>query len=531
MVTRAEWWKKNPKLEDYLLHDVKSEQWDYYLGNHFKSSSGSTLYWTGAFPVGNSDTDNMLAEQIEKLFTSYNIIKECLDRHVSVLVGARPTFETKQKSQTEVLNDWVEDIYNNSMTMQTDNKIDPITQAVTTMLVTGQGYLRIFQRDEYEDPLKKIAIHSPDPDKVKLKYTSNGLLESITYQLGDNKFERQELDYKTGITNYYLYESEEAFNRDKKAFFKEALDLNWGWSILGMSYESLITSSVMSLQNTINLSLTMMQNNQMAAGFMERIITNATPPGDFVPDGMGGYDFKPDPAGYVTGAGASPIVPGIPIGDPANPTGYTNPGVHYREPVDPESFIKTVNHTKELIYYSFNQAHLLTSGDGTISGKSRITQKEDYKDMLHKHRTIIEAVLNQLGTSVMLIMAKLKGEAVAALKKPKALKTTLNLSNDTLLAEEHREIREDFVQSVVSHYTTLERLGFKDPQEELDKIAEEKQAEIAMMSEAGLEIDSVQDGVPVGVNRQAQEDAKDKDTERAIQTAKELKKLEPKVKK
>jgi len=531
MITNTEWWKKNPKLDDFSLYDLKEEQWDYYLGNHFKSSNGGKLYWTGAFPIGSSETDSILAEQIEKLFTSYNIIKECIDRHVSVMVGARPTFEAKQKAQTEVINDWLEDIYNNSMTMQTDSKIDPITQAVTTMFVTGQGYIRIFQRDEYDDPLKKLAIHSPDPDKVVLKYTKNGLLEAIIYQLGDNSFERQELDYKTGITNYYLYNSEEAFNRNKKEFFKEALDLNWGWSILGMSYESLITESVMSLQNTINLSLTMMQNNQMSAGFMERIITNATPPGKFVPDGLGGYDFEADPNGYVTGAGASPIIPGIPIGDPANPTGYTNPSVIYREPVDPESFIKTVDHATKLVYYSFNQAHLLNSGDGGISGTSRITQKEDYKDMVHKHRTIIESVLTQLGTSVMLIMAKLKGESTAALRKPKALKAVLNLTNDTLLPEEHREIREDFIQSVISHYTTLERLGFKDPQEELDKIAEEKKAEIQMMSEAGLEVDTVQDGVPVGVNRAAQEAAKDKDAQRAVETAKELKKLEPKDKK
>lgn len=475
---------RNAKLDGqkYLDYSNISNNWSYFRGDHFLNPLTGEIFWIGSLPMGMSHLDKYAFGEIQKIFTSHNKIKECVKRHIDSLISIRPTFTTAMKSLNSTLTDWTEDIYSQAATMNTNTLLDPLTKGVLDACVGEIGYFRLFERSEFKDPIKKLGIHSPDPHKINMIYGDTGLLKAITYQMFDDKIERQEMDYATGKTTFYYYSSEENFDKQIWIAPPKTLDLNYGWTIIQYRRESLITETIRNLQDGINLNLTMMINATSNAGFLERIITNAMPPGEFVEDGYGGWKFEPDLAGYVTGSGAAPIIQGIPIGNPGNPDNYTNPTVTYRPPVDTATFINANIHLIDLVYQEFCQSHMTAAGDGAISGVSRIQVKADFLNMINRDKDILQAVFNQLGTTALHLLLIYGGKSIEPLKKPKAVTTLINISNDSLLPEEITAISSLFTAGIKSHRTTLEDLGVKDVELELTRIQEERMGEVEQLS-------------------------------------------------
>jgi hypothetical protein len=308
-------------------------------------------------------------------------------------------------------------------------------------------------------------------------YDDEGSLEAIEYLLQENRIERQVLDRATGILTISLYANENDLLVDKPEEPPYVLDLAGNWTIIELRSVPLITSSTKALQTAINMTLTMLSRNVMQAGFVERIIANALPPGKMEEDpNTGEIRFIPSPTGYISGPGATTMIQGLPIGDdPGNPEDYATPSVTFRDPADVSAFESTLNMFSNRLYYEMGQGHLLTTGDGGISGVSRIQLSTDFSNKLRQQSGILKASLGNLGVSALLMLAKWVGESKTLAVKNVDIVCTLNLLDHFITPEEHREIRDDFSSGVISHETTLERLNIEDIPAELDKVRGEKE--------------------------------------------------------
>jgi hypothetical protein len=294
----------------------------------------------------------------------------------------------------------------------------------------------------------------------------------------------------TGILNIAIYENREAQMKGEPSTTDPPyqLDLNFNWSVFAICAPPIITDSVKTLQNSINLVLTMLGRNVVTAGFLERLLLNAQSPGKFVEDVTGDRRFVPDPNGFATGAGAVSFVQGLPIGDdPMNPTGYTNPSAVFREPVDVTSFEKSLDIFIRRIYQECGQGHILTQGDGSISGVSRIQLAADFRSTIRRHVQAIESIYNNMLYAALMMLSQFTGDSEQY--KSIVITTQLRLTDHLATPEETKEIRDNFAAGIISHVTTLGLMGIDDIDQELEYIAEEKETKMKEMEQT-LEIES-----------------------------------------
>lgn len=492
----APWYTRNYKIEGSLLpkQNLYEINQAYYDGHHFKA--GNNLFWIGALPdfTGHREYHYML-NKVEKLFTSHNKIKECIDRYIESLFSNDITFTHRDKETQDFLNAWQNELVEESFTANTDEVEDAYTVAVRNALVLGEGYIRVYVRDEFKDPLKKISAHSPHPSRIRSFYSPGGVLEAIEYQMiGGNtigeetKFERQVLDFSTGITTFYLYSSEEKFEAGEFLEPPYSLDLNYSFTIHKLSIPSLVTDSVKRLQNAINLCLTMSVSNTIDAGFLERIILNAQLPGQIEIDAQGRQSFVPDIDAFKTGTGIVNFLAGIPIEDSeGNVTGFSNPSVDYKPPVDNKPIMEAIEKYSKFIYLELNQGHVLASDSGDMSGESRVQLKQDYEKAVKKLSRGYKALAKAVSKTVAILHKLTSGQSPSD-----TIRDSMNLGIEysietSLLPTEIQQVRDNYVNKVVSHRTTLIHLGFTDPDLELEQIAKEREQEMEMMQRAAIE--------------------------------------------
>ena len=463
---------------------AEQENIDYYTDEHIK-------YWIGSQPDEKDPHKERVWREIKRVFVSANFVKECVDRHVEALIGNFPEIKLKSKNDGQPtaiieagekeINNWLSYMFRSAATQESCEDMNPIIQALTRMCVLGRGYLRLFTRSRYkysEDFYKKVSLHAPDRSQIRMFYDAEGSLEAIEYLFSDRKIERQELDPVTGVLHFKIYRDES--DKEKDITLDEYdLDLNHNWSIVELKAPALITRSIKSLQNAINLDLTMLARNVVQAGFLERLLLNAQTPGEFIESERGDLEFIPDPMGYRTGPGSTAIVTGIPIGDnPNNPENYTNPSVVFRDPVDVTTFEKTLLTYVPRLYHEFGQGHLLSAGDGSISGVSRIQLSMDFSNKLKRHIETIENSLEMLSYAALLMLSHYSGKTEAYKKVETVVE--LSLQDHLLTPEEHKEIRDDFTAGIMSHETTLQLLDVGDPVAEIERKTAERDAEMKM---------------------------------------------------
>lgn len=461
-----------------------TENLDYYEGRHFP-------YWVGATPSPSNPHRDRLIEELRKIFVSANFIKECVDRHTGALLGKPPVFKVTPlgelsplatQGEEKVLGRWF-DLVTNEGYQEIDDDVSPLLKSLTDCVVTGKGYLRLFTRRRFlesTDPVRKVSLHSPPAGSVEMIYDDEGSLEAIEYTLSNDKVERQELDPVTGVLHFFILHSK---GKTKEEALEEFdVDLGFNWSIFELSFSPMITDAIKRLQNSINLTLTMMGRNIVQAGFIERILLNAQAPGRYIENSSGEIVFVPDPEGFHTGAGVTNIVTGIPLGDPMAPEGYTTPSAIFREPVSVATFQDSLRIYVGLLYNQFGQGHILTQGDGGISEVSRVQLTQDFKTTLHRQVAAIETAFSNCLTtaSIMLNLAGAEQEVPSG----SYVKVRLSVESHLLTPEERTAIREEFKAGIISNHTALELLKIEDVPGELERVAGERQQKVEEMSDA-----------------------------------------------
>lgn len=432
---------------------VAEKAWEYYIGNHLQ-------FWNGPSLPEDHPLYDKVQDEIARLFRVYNICAEVVDIYTAALVGKPFSWSLKddQGESNEEAKSLIEDWFNWQSEVGIDADLgDPISNCITQMLVrdqgngAGVGYLRLYQPDIYSnlEPYQQVIFHAPAPGTVKAERNVHGVLYKATYGYGNGEEEEYELqeDGQTKITNL------------KTGEFTLA-DYGGRLPVIEMKGRSLINDAVQRGQDAINKTLTIKDINVESAGFLERILLNALQPGEWVNNDDGTKTYKPNPQGLNLGPGLVTFVSGIPLGDPDAPEGYTKPEVRYREPVPVETFRDSIAIDIATIYFQVGLAYLLSSGDGKISGKSRLTLKEDFLVRLRTYETKIEAAIRKL---LVIVMKNLE-EPYPFLKGYKPV-VELNLAV-TPLPEERQQNREDVKAGIMSVPTAISANG-REVQKEL----------------------------------------------------------------
>jgi hypothetical protein len=327
--------------------------------------------------------------------------------------------------------------------------------------------LRLYRPSRFQklkEPYQKIVLHCPRRGSIETKRDEDEILYWAKYRFGDGKEEIYEL-LDNGMTKL----------TDGSGTVTQ-VDYQGSLPVFELNGRCLITKDLMQIQQAINKLLTMWDKNLEYAGFLERVITNGMPPGTWEEDKVtGDRKFIPNPALMELGADKIAFVSGLPVGDSKNPTGYTNPEIKYREPVNVDNFTKSLECYKGNGYEVAGLGHLMAQGGDRISGKSRIAGKEDYVADLGNYERIIEDTLEEIVGLVQLFLNKDYdfdlGQYLPIVD--------LNLSI-TSPPEEREQNRLDYQAGLLSRTTGISANG-RDPIPEVALIESERRDSLTLL--------------------------------------------------
>lgn len=451
------------------------ENRSYYDGDLWRSWIGPRI------PSTEPRADELMSE-VERVFQSVNFIKECCDRHVNALIGKFPTWHLKDRTGQRIptkdddgnpldtpaaqaereLQRWLDAVLQRTDSGQTEQG-DPFIEAVTNLLITGFGSLRLWKPERFadrEDPIEQIYLHAPSTGSVTVERNEDGFIDSITYYL-NGRTEQERFNEQGQLEISTLGSEAEAL----------AIDTGGRWTIAFMRGDSLLTPQIKKLQDAVNHALTNLIRNQEQAGFLEKIFLNAQLPGQWVDDASapGGQRFVPNEDGLRTGPGQTTFLYGIPTGEP-DTASYTNPSVFVNQPVSPSTFLEVVKAFRALILEQFGQGHLLAEGDGGISGVSRIQLRQDFETMLLRQKRTVEAAIANIFNVVLRLLGYDDLEAVVSLR----------ITTGKLTPEERAAVIAEFDKGLLSKSTAMALLGsVEDVDAELSLMAEEKAEQMA----------------------------------------------------
>lgn len=457
--------------------NLADENWKYYEG--LKTFD----FWTGPKPELTHPKYQMVMKRLEKSFHQYNIVRKIVNHYINALVGKpfhwylkNSSGEMDSENEAEkYLQMWWD--YNKQVSIsQRLGKGKPFAEAICQMLVRdnrgvvntgvsgsvdsitggiGTGYLRLYSPKRYanlSEPWKRIILHCPTPGSVSVERDDDGILYRAAYSYGKGREIYTLLD--SGLTQI----------EDSQG--SREVDLGGRLPIFEISGDCIVTQDIKDAQNAINKGLTLKGENLNFAGFLERVILNGQMPGKWVNDASspGGEKFIPDGGGLQGGAGKVLHIQGIPIGDRKSPSGYTDPSVVYRDPVDVENFLKDFELNLKCAYLAADLGHLLSAGDGSLSAVSRRTLKEDFVTGLGQYAENIQAVICNIFDTVLLILSRDLNRPDFA-QYSTAVELKMNLGAP--LPEERDQNRQDYQAGLLSWTTAVMGTGeVSDPDAE-----------------------------------------------------------------
>lgn len=424
------------------------ENWEYYHGTDLFQ------FWIGP-TVPQSQSDKLAL--LQRVFQSANILAECVDNWRDGLIGEPFQWQLKDSSGNRVdaseaetqLQRWLDWTSQQAIATGSEHS-DPWSEFVLGIGVAGEGNLRLWRPDRFlsdPDPIHHIHLHAPVAGSVEILRGDDGFIDRVSYTYGTNRKEVQEFDAEglLQITDDDRVLRVETGNR---------------WMIQQVKSPSLLTSSVKRIQNSINHGLSMKLRNQELSGFRERVFTNAQPPGRWEEDADGNEVFIPGV--NQRGPGIDQYVSGLPSG--VDGDGHASPGIHESQPIPVANLRESIELDIRLLYRQFRQSYRLQAAEGTLSGESRIQQRQEFELFLRGWKRKIESAIANILNIVLRLLGYTNLEAVVE----------LTISTGKLTAEERGIIIAEQQAGLLSKATAIAKLGtVSDVDAELALISEE----------------------------------------------------------
>jgi|GEM_PF-1514233 len=490
-------------------------------GDHWQDTAG----WIGAQPYAHGAEAARVWTDIHAAFISANKVGEIVGRHVAGVVGheprwsftvTRPLAEDEQPNAAEaaliaeaeaLLTDWWDRV----------NAPETLAEAVAYALLGERGVLRAYVPEgrlvqapvtgetrrlddaparpalvvppgDMAQQLARLELEALPPERAAvLRDRASGQDVGVvavppvaspfdaTPPTGNGPIELHYLQPGAAGGAVTVIETGDALPR-----MQAALPLGGRLLVAEIRRAPLITAQILRLQMALNHALTMMLHNTSLAGSTERILTNAQRPGSYAPDAEGAWVFTPEP--LQVGAGTTTFAAGIPLYSPTekdaegNPvvTGYTTPGVTYRDPSPVDTFTATQDQLYATMLAEAHQRHALIAGDAAASGESRIQARADYAQSLAPTARAVEGALRAILEAVLAAAAHFAGQAgrFAGLRAEVACQ----IDTGPLTAAEIDSLIKLKQAGLRSAETAMAESGVADTDAELARIAAEREA-------------------------------------------------------
>lgn len=472
-------------------------------GDHWQDAKG----WIGPMPKPSESGYNETKLAIQKGFTSRNVIKELVDRHVNGLLGREPDWGftvkraiTDEEPLTPEEQKLVEEA-NAFVTTWWDNRKAHtfIKNVATRVLHQQRASMRLYippgrlveveleadgkklrkrgiaiQNGSMDDALDFIWIETPETTNSTI-FTRQRDKDMVGMTVGldqETGLEQLELTYLTkkdvnGVrkTAIVVRSLNDTNSREVPEF---TFDFGGRLTMFEIERDPLITEQIIQGQKALNLTISVLPRAVITGGFLERILLNAQMPGDWVPGENGEKKFVPKE--FKVGAGTTQFISGVVHeDDETGTTKLAEPEVVFREPVDTGNIIKTIRAQYQNMLEEADQVHILISGDAVASGVAREQARVEFLLSLQKTQEVVE----QLGRW-MVETALAMGEAFLGTpgKYTNQLKSYFHcrINAGAVSSDERAQYMNEVNEGKLSEETALHLSGSDDVAAELQRI-------------------------------------------------------------
>lgn len=485
---------KNPVLPP--KEEIK-ERRELDAGNHWRGGKG----YIGQMPTGEYAGER--TRMLQKAFSPEDVIPEVLDTHIQNVLGEDVVIElesdlpeTEIATTLEIVKDWYDkrkltDVFADGLRGGRREKSRLLRVFIPSGMIDGDGGI---EARDLEEALSKIWIRSEPIESggVLVDEETAAEIGLFLYRMKVDKQDvslceksyLQEIDDSLITANNRLAEfrgqmatmwgTVSAHNQNAGAEEAEPFLLNGLLPIYQLNIEPFISPAVCAAQRAINLAGTMFTKNVNYAGELERYALNVQPPGKYVDTGETNEQGEPiqefEPTEIKTGAGMMHFFRGADFFDPLTKsiTPAGNPNLVFREPVEIDTFVGTLEYWRQVIYAKAKQLHILAANDGRLNGISRIQMRKEFEASLQESASVINpaaewAIMTALHIAAHFI--KQKGKFLNTKVVCKAQVATVELT-----AEERTQIVAEYKANLIDLRTALEQLQYKNVDEIIERL-------------------------------------------------------------
>lgn len=387
----------------------------FYDGDHWQEGQA----WVGPLPNQLEPSFTLIFAEIKKAFTSRNVIREVVRRHMAGVVGVAPSWAVvprrdmkdddkptaEEQKEIDELEGWLTEWWNARKVHSFLQKIvarslhqargvmrlyvprgELATATETSQAANGARVERTVTRVPAGDVQAQLKRIYPDAPKLgaaaiiedaATKKKAGVLVYEIADDEGNNPRKVLEITYLDGVQTV-VREVTETSDRLLRLDFGERLPM------YELEQELLITEQVRQAQRSLNLALTTIPKNVTTADWLERIILGGMAPGDFEYDAAGHaipgtWTSKP----FYTGAHTTNFISPIEAQNPetGNRT-LSSPSVVFREPIGITTSKEATDKHYTDILSECDQGHVVLAGESLPSGKSREAARADHDTRL-----------------------------------------------------------------------------------------------------------------------------------------------------
>lgn len=475
------------KFQKVLAREAKIEPANqaFYDGDHWQAGEG----YIGPRPASSGAAGDTVMRNIQRVFTSRNIVREVVGRHVNGVVyrglnwrvipkrrleaGEKPTpqEEAAIKEATDILVAWealpeMQRLWYDALAALILHQ-----RSVFRMYIPQDALVNGAMPRE-ADPIKAVSylrLENPSGNSACVynsrdRFSPLGVISYVPEDETDTFVEATYMDYLTGVTWIRLFKGSDEIG---------AYPLTIGGYIPMFEMRrrsSFVTPQVRSMQRLANLALTMQAHNIILSGHQERVLLNAQLPGSYKdPDDTGVPVFVPDP--LFVGAGTINNFVGVSYTDADGATKFADPSIVFRDPVPVGTFTQTKEAAYMGILEEVHQIHYLTAGDASPSASSRVSSMADHIQDLYDTKVSFDAAV-QWALNVAL-------QYVSLMSHTPGHFDLVHVTHDAkvyagpMTSDMVRAMSEAMERRTISLVTGLAQLGIEDPEDEIRLILAE----------------------------------------------------------
>lgn len=351
--------------------------------------------------------------RIKDNFLIQNLLGGVIDTHINAVLGQEVDWDSTDDSTDDPLTEWYystfvqETLQDAGRTMLWCENERNRTSSILRLHIPsrrrdGDGNVPTAPLDE--SLLKGVRLTHPSPGSAGILRDADGETMGGYYLYddeGEQKLELVALDTEFALQDWSTLE-QRSMRGDTMIQIRSGADwsviddeayypLGGNLTIFELSRRLFVTPDMIAQQDGYNTQWSYLNRHASASAFLERVVLNAQPPGQWV-DAQGnpvetGGKFVRD--SHDVGPGTTNYIGGLQGKDGA----LTNASIAWREPSSSEPLLQNLAAHKDAIFTQGSQLHRLISGDATASGVSRVQAVQDFLTSLAPTETQMKYAL------------------------------------------------------------------------------------------------------------------------------------------